>query len=690
MIDGPRKRSNASADNGAFVLAMDPVARELLGEPSETHRGKRELRWGTRGSLSVNLDTGTWHDHETGQGGGVLALVQDRASLDKADAIAWLKTRGHLPQENGADHARTAKPKPRKIVASYDYTDASAGVLFQAVRYDPKAFSQRRPNGKGEWIWDLDGVPLVLYRLPELIAAVAAGATIYVSEGEQDVHTLATLGLAATCNPMGAGKWRAEYGRWLTGADVVILPDNDPQSVLNGKPQWHSDGRPKLAGQDHAADIAKSLRGIAARVRVLELPDLPPKGDVTDWIGAGGTIEQLAALANVAPDGEAWLRGRLPHGPMPPIEAPQGNKFGRLRVLSVEDALNAPPRTYLLEGLLAPGELSVFWGKPKCGKSFLMMRLAYGQSQGMGMWDREAVQVPVLYVAAEGEGGVKGRIRALHDAMGPAPNFHLIAQSVDLFDPSADLSDLIGAAKALGVRLLVLDTLARVMGAGDENATRDMNAFVRNCDRIREETKAHVAIVHHGGWDGSHARGSIALMGAADLVVKVDGEQGCPRTARVEYAKDDEGGDALGFTLEVRDLPPDAKGKPRTTCLAVASATPLDTGETKGKGLRTNEEAATLLREIQDAFATGQGRIARPKPGMPDVLTMDRKILQAALIQAGWLRLSSGLSIESQQMESLPEREQTRLWKRLNHLKLQGKIGFTRRDVWLIKTELGA
>ena len=115
-----------------------------------------------------------------------------------------------------------------------------------------------------------------------------------------------------------------------------------------------------------------------------------------------------------------------------------------LRLLSVDDALNAPPREYILDDLLAERELSVWWGRPKCGKSFLMLRLAYGLALGEGMWGKK-VRKPVLviYVAAEGEGGVKGRIRALADAMGKAPHFRFIAQRVDLLAPNADVGPLI-------------------------------------------------------------------------------------------------------------------------------------------------------------------------------------------------------------------------------------------------------
>ena len=177
------------------------------------------------------------------------------------------------------------KDKPRKeIVARYDYCDESAELLFQVVRFDPKDFRQRKPNDAGGWTWKLEDVRRVLYKLPELIEGIAAGHPVYVPEGEKDVLTLNRLGVVATTNPGGAGKWRSEYSEALRGADVVLIPD-------------HDDG-----GWEHVNQIGAQLQGIAARVRVLMLPGLAPKGDVSDWIAGGGTREQLDELVAHAPD----------------------------------------------------------------------------------------------------------------------------------------------------------------------------------------------------------------------------------------------------------------------------------------------------------------------------------------------------------------------------------------------------
>ncbi len=173
----------------------------------------------------------------------------------------------------------------REILATYDYTDERGGLLYQCVRYAPKDFRQRRPDGAGGWQWSLNGTRRVLYRLPELLAR--SDELVFIVEGEKDADNLARLGLLATTNAGGANTWREEYAESLRGRDVVIIPDNDD------------------AGRKHAARVAHSLQKIAARVKILELPNLPPKGDVSDWLQAGGNKDALLELAARATPSDA-------------------------------------------------------------------------------------------------------------------------------------------------------------------------------------------------------------------------------------------------------------------------------------------------------------------------------------------------------------------------------------------------
>ncbi len=174
---------SVSTGVSAYVRAMGAVARELLGEPNAGLSSRDEHSFGARGSLSVDLAKGTFHDHELGEGGGLIDLVQVHKRLDKEGAKAWLHERGHIT---------TASPKPgaKRQVATYDYLTASGELLFQVVRFEPKDFRQRRPDGNGGWIWKMGGVDRVIYRLPEVTAAVEAGRTILIAEGEKGVHAL--------------------------------------------------------------------------------------------------------------------------------------------------------------------------------------------------------------------------------------------------------------------------------------------------------------------------------------------------------------------------------------------------------------------------------------------------------------------------------------------------------------------
>ena len=239
-------------------------------------------------------------------------------------------------------------------------------------------------------------------------------------------------------------------------------------------------------------------------------------------------------------------------------------------MLTLDDLRAVPPRDYILKRLLSPAEMSVWWGPPKCGKSFLAFYIGYAVAQGRSIFGRRVKARTVLYVAAEGTAGLAGRLHALEREFGPAPRFYLIAQSVDLLHPFGDLPSLLKAAKTIKAGLIVLDTLNRMLSGGDENGSEDMGALIRNAGVIQAETPAHVAIVHHGtkSLNGSTPRGHSSLIGAADLVVEVAKTDDRRRTATVRAAKDEAEGDIIGFRLKVVELGTDPDGDPITTCLA--------------------------------------------------------------------------------------------------------------------------
>lgn len=112
----------------------------------------------------------------------------------------------------GSIDITTSSPTSKRMIATYDYLDERGQLVYQVVRFEPKGFAQRRPDGNGGWIWNLDGVTRLPYRLSELLAADRS-EIVFVCEGEKDVDRLRTLGLAATCNSEGAEKFRPELAK---------------------------------------------------------------------------------------------------------------------------------------------------------------------------------------------------------------------------------------------------------------------------------------------------------------------------------------------------------------------------------------------------------------------------------------------------------------------------------------------
>lgn len=216
-----------------------------------------------------------------GDGGRILVKCHACCATEVVVSAMGLK----LADLSTGDPKHNGKPRPR-VVATYDYHDESGVLLFQVCRFEPKDFRQRRPDGKGGWTWNTKGVRKVLFRLPEFIAAVAAGKRVVVAEGEKDVLSLVQHGFDATCNPGGAGKWLDEHTQTLRGAHAVVIADKD------------------APGRAAAAKVAAKLRGVAASAKVIECPVVGGRAvkDAADYFAAGGTAVSLRALMDATPE----------------------------------------------------------------------------------------------------------------------------------------------------------------------------------------------------------------------------------------------------------------------------------------------------------------------------------------------------------------------------------------------------
>jgi hypothetical protein len=263
----------------AHIALMAAVAKHFFREPNAELSKKTELRWGAKGSKCVDLEKGVWYDHEEKRGGGPIDLIMRETGLTGVrECYAWAERQGFW-KPNG-------RGGPDKVVATYNYCDEGGTLLYQKLRWAPNArqrFTLRCPDGNGGWINKLGKVCRVVYRLPEAAETIRRKRTIYLVEGEKYVDNCRKIGIPATCNYEGAGKWNDQQTDTFKGADVCVITDNDDP------------------GRKHGNLVATKLSGVAEKVRVLDIaalwPQCPPKGDISDWIEqTNGTAGQFFAL----------------------------------------------------------------------------------------------------------------------------------------------------------------------------------------------------------------------------------------------------------------------------------------------------------------------------------------------------------------------------------------------------------
>lgn len=632
------------ADDGVASL-MGRVARDLLGRPNQALSSKHEWRFGTHGSLSVDLRKGTYHDHEANVGGGVLDLIVRELGGSRSDAAEWLRDRGLDIPERGdghrshtGGHTRQAAPEGKddavteerqpapsidlgRPTKTYDYIDETGTLLFQVCRYEvdgSKTFRQRRPgDAPGTWTWGVKDVRQIPYRLDSMLEAVARDAVVFIVEGEKDVDNLAAIGVPATCNAMGAGKWPEELNEHFRGANVIILPDNDDP------------------GRKHKDVVGRALTGIASSIQVLDLPDLPEKGDVSDWLAAGGDAEKLYAL--VDDRARKWR--------------PEDNYKSRFAAVRWADLDRpGPEHEWLIKGLLTRGERSMVAGPSQSGKSFAVLDIALSVARGVdyrayakvggGPWAERAFKTRhggVIYQAGEGGRGIKKRLRAyrIHNNI-PANEelpFVLLPAPLDLHgsdEPTKLIIDEINHWSAtfdVPLELVVIDTLSAATPGANENASEDMSRVLARCERIAQATNAHVMIVHHMNAAGEKPRGHSSIFANLDnamVVRKVDGlrepnrrrtrpdgsEHEVPgreiREMALTKQKDGEDGTVIRFVLRSVEIGTDEDGDRITSCVAAppetAAGSDAEAAE-KIRALQLPDGAAVFYAAVRHAVA---------------------------------------------------------------------------------------
>lgn len=389
--------------------------------------------------------------------------------------------------------------KGERVVATFDYVDAEGRILYRKHRIEPgqdgrsKTFLCDHPGREHEWDMGM-GDKRVPYRLPDLLRA-GKGQAIYMAEGEAKADKLAKWDLTATTFK----DWRPEYAGLVRGRVVNILRDNDEP------------------GRRQAEQAYNVLLDSGAFPKIVDLPGLPDGGDIIDWKGSYSDF--MNVVMNVAgTDMESANASAPSAGP------------GEFEFVHASELRYIRPE-FLIDGILETDTLSLGFGAPGSAKSFLVVDMALSVATGTDFHKRAAKKGLVFYIAGEGHNGLGRRFKAWCRRRGVSLDDALCfvskrsAQFLDETSAKAVTEAIARLASRHGTPvLIVIDTLARNFGPGDENSNTEMGKFVAVIDGMRARFPGcTVLIVHHCGHSAKErSRGATALLGALDCEYRVE------------------------------------------------------------------------------------------------------------------------------------------------------------------------
>ena len=441
-------------------------------------------------------------------GGDGIALEQAITGADFPTVARALTERFGIQVNGISDHGLQSH-----IAQTYAYDDEEGHLVFEVVRFQPKDFRQRRRGEDGKWIWNLDGTRRVLYNLPGVVAAVTAGEPVWVVEGEKDANNLIRLGLPATTNPGGALKWRDEYSESLRGAKVVILPDNDQP------------------GQQHAEQVACSLAGVSREIKIIRLPGLPEKGDVSDWITEreedGKTPEEIrATLQFLVDQAPLWAAHRGPHGAIegPPKSSALYAGSGSLWEARCLADVQAEEVEFLWQPYIPLGKITVLEGDPGEGKSTIMAAIATSGSLGMGLPGMEPFE-PFKTLIFSVEDHLGDTLRPRLDRLGADCGWIFAHDQPFVLSGKDALAHLEREIARLEPRLIVIDPIVAYLGGKvDTYRANEVRSVLAPLADLAAQYRCAIVIVRHltkarAGRSLHAGQGSVDFVAAARSVL---------------------------------------------------------------------------------------------------------------------------------------------------------------------------
>ena len=507
-------------------------------------------------------------------------LFHCHGGCSQEDVFHTIRELHLLPElEERPDPLANIKPIPRNILEQeWQYQDEDRTTVFVKQRFKigetGKTYRLYKVDADGRRHSSLADARIVPYNLPQLLDAKTAGRNIFLVEGEKAADAITSIGMIATTAHTGAGSWPEAITEYFAGAQVIILPDNDT-------PGWQ-----------YAHKAAAAILPIAKSVKVVDLGLQGQGDDAYEFLAEGGSKDKLVALVKAAsiitsvdqvtmPERLNPIINTVPDATPSPqdiakefeSEPPAPKEQAKpSKQINIEhwDSIQDEPVRWLIDKVLPVGAFTALYGPPGSFKSFIALDIAEAIATGRTWMGNEvSEQGSVLYIAGEGFGGVGARIKACkqhHQTEDGAP-IYVIRHQLNLRSSVEDFNALMLAVEHLVIdtgidfKLIIIDTLARAFGGGDENSASDMMQFVVTCGHIQKIVQdAALMILHHSGKDSAKGmRGSSALLGAVDTELELirfeDSMKGIIRTAK---QKDGEDGTRYGFEMVSVELAPPA------------------------------------------------------------------------------------------------------------------------------------
>ena len=556
-------------------------------------------------------------------------LFKCHGGCDQQSVFSTIKDMGLLPQlpdrPEYLSNVRPIMPAIPILESEWVYTDENEIPLFVKQRYKTfdakgKTYKTLRIMADGTRVGKLGDCRIVPYRLFELQQAVTNGKVVYIAEGEKAVDALCSLGVTATTSHAGAGGWNADLNQYFSGANVVVVPDND------------------IAGWSYATKIVESLLPVVKSIRVTDLGLDKPKEDAYEFVHHyGGTKETLAAKAKgakVLGHEDVILIPKRLREPVPDPFLTHANEpkleqqTSTRRKLLVEswDSIKDEPVEWLVDSIIPKKAFVALYAPPASWKSFISLDLAEAIATGR---DWMGYKIPkkgaVLYICGEGHGGMGARVKAckIQNKSPDGANLYIIRAQLNLRSSPEDFAELLNAINELiaeidePLELIILDTLMRMSGGGfNENSSEDMGAFITQAGKLQEIFECALMVIHHSGKDVTKGlRGHSSLLGAVDTELEIQrldsvinsADPSVIGNAILKVSKQKDGADSIEVGIEVVlvEIGTSTLGFEITTSLAIrhnqeiAGSNPKGRKNNAGNGENQRLEMDSLMKVIK-------------------------------------------------------------------------------------------